>query len=124
MELNFGVDTSVLTATTTLRTLITRQSLDSVDWVMGKASTGAQPRLQSSGVQFRGLGYCTEQNTDGIPNFVHCSVQLRKKLGWSVQIFFGVSRPPPMVAPLSDCINLLHRAQIFTFRSTPGKQGK
>ena len=101
MELNFGVDTSVLTATTTLRTLITRQSLDSVDWVMGKASTGAQPRLQSSGVQFRGLGHCTEQNTDGIPNFVHCSVQLRKKLGWSVQ-FFGGSGPldPPVVAPL------------------------
>jgi len=26
------------------------------------------------GVQFLGLGYCTEQNMDGIPNFVHCSV--------------------------------------------------
>jgi len=24
------------------------------------------------GGQFLGLGYCTEQNTDGIPNFVHC----------------------------------------------------
>ena len=24
------------------------------------------------GVQFLGLGYCTEQNTDGIPSFVHC----------------------------------------------------
>ena len=38
------------------------------------------------GVQFIGLGYYTEQNTDGIPSFVHCSLQLRKKLGWSVQI--------------------------------------
>ena len=26
------------------------------------------------GVQFLGLGYYTEQNMDGIPNFVHCSV--------------------------------------------------
>jgi len=25
------------------------------------------------GVQFLGLGYCTEQNTDGIPSLVHCS---------------------------------------------------
>jgi len=32
---------------------------------------GAQPRFQSWGVQFLGLGYCTEQNTDGIPSFVH-----------------------------------------------------
>ena len=46
------------------------------------------------GVQFLGLGYCTEQNTDGIANFVHCSVQLRKKLGWSVQIL-GVRTPRP-----------------------------
>jgi len=35
---------------------------------------GAQPRFQSWGVQFLGLGYYTEQNMDGIPNFVHCSV--------------------------------------------------
>jgi len=39
-----------------------------------------------------GLGYCTEQNTDDIPSFVHCSLQLRKKLGWSVQIW-GVRTP-------------------------------
>ena len=26
------------------------------------------------GVQFLGVGYCTEQNTDGIPSFVHCSL--------------------------------------------------
>jgi len=38
------------------------------------------------GVQFLGLGCCTEQNTDGIPSFVHCSLQLPKKLGWSVKI--------------------------------------
>jgi len=46
------------------------------------------------GVQFLGLGYCTEQNTDGIPSFVHCSLQLRKKLGWSVQILGGGVRTP------------------------------
>ena len=43
-----------------------------------------------------GLGYCTEQNTDGIPSFLHCSLQLRKKLRWSVQFFFfwgGVRTP-------------------------------
>jgi len=45
------------------------------------------------GVQFLGLGYCTEQNMDGIPSFVHCSLQLHKNLGWSVQIF-GESGPP------------------------------
>jgi len=26
------------------------------------------------GVQFLGLGYCTEQNTDDIPSFVHCNL--------------------------------------------------
>ena len=26
------------------------------------------------GVQCLGVGYCTEQNTDGIPSFVHCSL--------------------------------------------------
>jgi len=26
-------------------------------------------------VQFHGLGYYTEQNTDGLPTFVHCSLQ-------------------------------------------------
>jgi len=53
-------------------------------------------------VQFLGLGYYTEQNTDGIPSFVHCSLQLRKKLEWSVQIL-GVRTPTPnpvVVAPL------------------------
>jgi len=53
------------------------------------------------GVQFLGLGYYTEQNTDGIPSFVHCSLQLRKKLGWSVQILGGPDPPTsPVVAPL------------------------
>jgi len=53
------------------------------------------------GVQFLGLGYCTEQNADGIPSFVQCSLQLRKKLGWSVQILGGSGPPrPPVVAPL------------------------
>ena len=56
------------------------------------------------GVQCLGLGYCTEQNTDDIPSFVHCSLQLRKKLGWSVQILgrSGPSRPPSGWRPWCD----------------------
>ena len=43
-----------------------------------------------------------KQNTDGIPSFVHCSLQLRKKLGWSAPKFWrgGGLDPPPVVAPL------------------------
>jgi len=54
------------------------------------------------GVQLLDLGYYTEQNTDGIPSFVHCSLQVRKKLGWSVQILGGSGPPPnpPVDAPL------------------------
>ena len=52
-------------------------------------------------VQFLGLGYYTEQNTDGIPSFVHCSLQLRKKFGWSVQILGGPDPPPR--SPSSGC---------------------
>ena len=43
------------------------------------------------GVQFLGLGYYTEQNTDGIPSFVPCS--LRKKVR-VVRPNFGVSGSP------------------------------
>ena len=46
------------------------------------------------GVQFLGVGYCTEQNADGIPSFMYCSLQLRKMLGWSIQIL-GVRTPRP-----------------------------
>jgi len=55
------------------------------------------------GVQFLGLGYCTEQNTDGIPSFVHCSLQLKS---WGCPSkFWGVRTPstPPVVAPLVTC---------------------
>ena len=63
--------------------------------------SGAQPRFQSWGVQFLGLGYYTKQNTDGIPSFVHCSLQLRKKLGRTVQILG--SRPPNPPQWLCPC---------------------
>jgi len=43
------------------------------------------------GVQFLGLGHCTEQNTDGIPSFVHCYV---KTWGGPSNFFLGVSGPP------------------------------
>jgi len=61
---------------------------------------GAQPRFQSWGVQFLGLGYCTEQNTEGIPSFVDCSLLRNgitlfiKKVG-VVRPNFGGSVPPP-----------------------------
>ena len=47
------------------------------------------------GVQFLDLGYCTEQNTDGIPSFVHCSLlrngkhTLHQKVGVVRPIFWG-----------------------------------
>jgi len=44
------------------------------DWRRSAKFAGAQPRFQSRGVQFLGLGYCTKQNTDGIPSFVDCSL--------------------------------------------------
>jgi len=55
------------------------------------------------GVQFLGLGYCTEQNTDGrpIPSSVHCSLlrngnhTLRQKFGVVRPNFWGVRTPDP-----------------------------
>ena len=53
------------------------------------------------GVQFLGLGYCTEQNTDGIPSFVHCSLLCNgialfiKKVGVVRPNFGGSGLPPP-----------------------------
>ena len=41
------------------------------------------------------LAYYTKQNTDGIPSFVQRSLQLRKKLGWSVQVLGGPDPPTP-----------------------------
>ena len=66
------------------------------------------------GVQFLGLGYYTEQNMDGIPSFVHCSVlcndnhTLHQK-SWGGPSKFWVSGPPtPVVAPLVDWVKVLH----------------
>jgi len=60
------------------------------------------------GVQFLGLGYCTEQNTDIIPSFVHSSRlyngnhSLHQK-SWGGPSKFWGSGPlrPPVVAPLA-----------------------
>ena len=38
--------------------------------VIGRGAT----TFSKLGVQFLGLCYCTEQNTDGIPSVVHCSL--------------------------------------------------
>jgi len=60
------------------------------------------------GVEFLGLGYCTEQNTDGIPSFVHCGLlrngnhSLHKELGVARPNFVGSGPGPPdpsVVAP-------------------------
>jgi len=59
------------------------------------ARTTGATTFSKLGGPILGLGYCTEQNTDGIPSFVHCSLQLRKKLGWSVQIFGGLDPLTP-----------------------------
>jgi len=77
------------------------------------------------GVQFLGLGYCTEQTTDGIPSFVHSSCYVTvitlciKKVGVVRPIFFlggeegegGRSGLPPPEPPSgcalgSTCIHL------------------
>ena len=50
------------------------------------------------GVQFLGLGCCTEQNTDGIPNFVHCYVK-----SWGRPSNFGGWGPDPLPTPPSGC---------------------
>jgi len=53
------------------------------------------------GVQLFGLGYCTEQNTDGIPSFVHCSLLHngnhtlhQKTWGGPSKFFLGGPEPP------------------------------
>jgi len=57
------------------------------------------------GVQFLGLGYCTEQNTDGILSFVDCSLlcngnhTLHQK-SWGGPSKFWGSGPPNLP---SDC---------------------
>jgi len=57
-------------------------------------------RVFKVGVQFLGLGYSTEQNTDDIPSFVDCSLlhngnhTLHQK-SWGVLSKFWGSGPPP-----------------------------
>jgi len=79
-------------------------------------AAGAQPRFQSWGDQFLGLGYCTEQNTDGIPSFVDCSLLrnrshiLYQKSCGGPSKFWGVQTPrPPVAAPLYGRIAVLRR---------------
>ena len=53
---------------------------------------GAQPRFQSWGVQFLGLGYYTEQNTDGIPS--SCTAVCSYVKNWGGRSKFWGSGPP------------------------------
>jgi len=71
---------------------------------------GATTFSKLEGVQFLGLGYCTEQNTDGIPSFVYCSLlrngnhTLHQKSWGGPSKFWGSRTPdPPVVAPLDHC---------------------
>jgi len=76
------------------------------------ALPGAQPRFQSWGVKCLGVGYCTEQNADGIPSFVHCRLlrngnhTLHQK-SWGGPSKFWGSGPP---RPPSGCALVLYNA--------------
>ena len=69
--------------------------------------TGAQPRFQSWGVQFLGLGYCTERNTGGIPSFVDCSLLRNGNHTLHQKSWGGPSKfwrgPDPPHLPTSGC---------------------
>jgi len=69
-------------------------------------TSGGATTLSKLGVQFLGLGYCTEQNTDGILSFVDCSllrngnhILHQKSWGGPSNFFFGGgSGPSPHLA--------------------------
>jgi len=67
--------------------------------LIGFREQGRNHVFKVGGVQFLGLGYCTEQNTDGIPSFVHCSLlrngnhTLHQKSWGGTSKFWG-SGPP------------------------------
>jgi len=75
--------------------------------------TGAQPRFQSWGSQFLGLGYCAEQNTDGIPSFVDCSLlrngnhTVHQKSWGGLSKFWGSEPPQPPVIYVTRNITLI-----------------
>jgi len=83
-----------------------------MNFKLPESDAGAQPRFQSWGVKFLGVGYCTEQNTHGIPSCVHCRL-LRNgshtlhQRSWGGPFKFWGSGPPPtllpVVAPLIGC---------------------
>jgi len=70
------------------------------------------------GVQFLGLGYCTEQNKDGIPSFVHCSLlrnsnHILHQKSWGGPSKFWGSIP---LCPPSGCA--LAKSLYFLLRDT------
>jgi len=87
--------------------------------------TGVQPPFQSSGVQFLGLGYCAEQNTDDIPSFVHCSLLRngnhtlhQKSWGGPSKFWVGV-RTPPAPQWLHPWMGSCTRRNIASLHSVP-----
>jgi len=74
------------------------------------------------GVQFLGLGICTEQNTDGIPSFVDCSLlrngnhTLHQKVRVVHPIFFfwgGGPEPPSGPQWLRPCFRTGLKTHLF-----------
>ena len=73
---------------------------------------------------FLGLGYCTEQNTDGIPSFVQCSLlrngdhSLHQKVVVVRPIFGGTPLPTPSGCALVltwTCVSTLLSSSLLTF---------
>jgi len=85
--------------------VISRQSPSAANVVRGATT------FSKLGVQFLGLGYCTEQNADRIASFVHCYVK-----SWGGPSNFWGSRPPnpPVVAPLNVVPKLVALATSLT----------
>ena len=66
------------------------------------------------GVQCLGVGYCTEQNADGIPSFMHCSLlrngnhTLHQKVG-VVRLNLGGGGPDPHRPPYGCALDSVTR---------------
>ena len=72
------------------------------------------------GVQFLGLGYCTEQNTESIPSVVYCSLlrngnhTLHQKSWGGPSKFWGSGLPPQWLRPCSVLLTAIGRWTIIS----------
>ena len=87
------------------------------------------------GVQCLGVGYCTEQNADGIPSFVHCRLLRngnhtlhQKSWGGPPKFFFGGWVPPTPPQWLCPCclraIREIRNPKPKPRKPTPARRGK